>query len=27
MVFAKNRGFWEKYKINQCITLSLSDMS
>jgi hypothetical protein len=26
-VSTKNRGFWEKYKINQCITLSLSDMS
>jgi hypothetical protein len=26
-VSAKNRGSWEKYKINQCITLSLSDMS
>jgi hypothetical protein len=25
-VSAKNRGFWEKYKIKQCITLSLSDM-
>jgi hypothetical protein len=26
-VSAKNRGFWENYKINQCITLSLSEMS
>jgi hypothetical protein len=26
-VSAKNRGSWKKYKINQCITLSLSDMS
>jgi hypothetical protein len=26
-VSAKNKGSWEQYKINQCITLSLSEMS
>jgi hypothetical protein len=26
-VFAKNRKSWEQYKINQCIALSLSEMS
>jgi hypothetical protein len=26
-VSAKNKGSWEQYKISQCITLSLFDMS